>query len=189
MTARSIVGTAIRVLGSAKLRLVTATTTSFDFGTPNDLFLPAVGCRSGDRVIVVFDAASSANTAASIEGELDALDALIATADADVGAPSFTAILAAMEALHTSAGALLTEGSTDTVSFVVQDANDVAGAFGTAATAITDGVLTGGVGNQRAVTGVQLQSSRPWLRCRATSTGTTDTFDVSCTVLAFPRRV
>ena len=189
MTARSYVGSQIRVLGSAKLRLVSATTTSFDFGTPNDLHLQNAGLHSGDRVAVVFVATSSAKTGTALDTALTALDALIATADADVGAPSFTTILTAMTGLHTGVAALATEGSTNTVSFVVQDADDDAGSFGTAATALTDGVLTGGVGNQRAVTGVRLQGGRPWLRCRATSTGTTDTIDVSCTVLALPRGV
>jgi hypothetical protein len=51
---------------------------------------------------------------------------------------------------------------------VVQDANDSSGSFGTAATAVTTGTLTGGTGDQYAVVWVRVQAGRPWLRLRAT---------------------
>ena len=79
-----------------------------------------------------------------------------------------------------------TAGTTDPISFSVQDAADSSGSIGTPATAITAGTLTGGTGNQVAVIAVQVQSDRPWLRFRATRTGTTDTHLVNVTVLAFP---
>ncbi len=66
-----------------------------------------------------------------------------------------------------------TSGSaSSTVSFAVQDAPDNAGAIGTPATAVTDGTLTGGTGDQYAHTFVRLKSGRPWLRFRVTNTGT-----------------
>lgn len=77
-----------------------------------------------------------------------------------------------------------TAGTTDPISFSVQDAPDSAGAIGTPATAVTDGAMTGGTGSQVAVVGVDLQNERPWLRFRATRTGTTDTHLVTCVLLA-----
>jgi hypothetical protein len=134
----------LKVLGQAKFSIATATTTSFDFGTPDDINLasttagqPGALYRPGDRVLVIFDAS--------------------------------------------------TAGTTDPISWVVQDANDSSGSFGTAATAVTTGTLTGGTGDQYAVVWVRVQAGRPWLRLRATRTGTTDTHVAQCTVLAVPR--
>lgn len=135
-------GGEVTVLGTSKVTISTATTTSFDFGTPDDLDLRAL-LTSGklqheDRLLIVFRATTS--------------------------------------------------GTTNAVSFVVQDAPDNgSGAIGTPATALTDGTLTGGTGDQTAVTGVRLQPDRPWLRCRVTSNGTTDTFVASVVVLAVRR--
>ena len=140
MTVRDLVGTQFKELGAAKVTISTATTTAFDFGTPNDLDLSGESNYSpGDRLLVVFDAS--------------------------------------------------TAGTTDTVSFSVQDADDNAGSIGTPATAVTDGTLTGGTGDQYAHTGVQLQPNRPWIRCNVTSDGATDTFVAQCRVFAFPRSV
>lgn len=81
-----------------------------------------------------------------------------------------------------------TAGTTDSTSFSVQDAPDAAGSIGTPATAETDGVLTGGTGNQTAIVAVRLKASRPWLRFRATrAAGTTDTHLVSVVVVAVGR--
>ena len=138
MPVRDLFSDELNVLGTSKASISTATTTNFDFGTPNDLDLRAEsGYRPGDRVLVVFGAT--------------------------------------------------TAGTTDTVSFSVQDAADNAGSIGTPATATTDGTLTGGTGDQYAITAVRIVSGRPWLRCRVTSTGTTDTFVATCTVLAAPQ--
>jgi hypothetical protein len=135
MPVRTLDKADVKVLGTAKVSIATATTTSFDFGTPDDLNLAALtGYKHNDKVLVVF----------------------VAT----------------------------TAGTTDTVSFVVQDAPDSSGSIGSTATAVTDGTLTGGTGTQYAQTAVQLQPGRPWLRCRVTSTGTTDTFVATATVLA-----
>lgn len=77
-----------------------------------------------------------------------------------------------------------TAGTTNTIAFSVQDAPDSSGSIGTPATAVTDGTLTGGTGDQVAFTSVQLQAGRPWLRFRATGNGTTDTFVCVCAVYA-----
>lgn len=145
MTVRDLLGADVKVIGSAKVTINSATTTAFDFGTPNDIKMaaaagaPGNGYRGGDRLLVIFDAS--------------------------------------------------TAGTTDTVSFSVQDAPDSSGSIGTPATAKTDGTLTGGTGDRYAVTGVQVKAGRPWLRCRVTSTGATDTFVAQCIVLALPRDV
>jgi hypothetical protein len=135
MTVRDLFAADVRLLGHAKVSINTATTTSFDFGTPDDLNLAALsGYHHADKILVVFTAT--------------------------------------------------TAGTTDPVSFVVQDAPDSAGSIGATAAAVTDGTLTGGTGDQVAHTAVQLQAGRPWLRCRVTRTGTTDTHVVTCAVYA-----
>jgi hypothetical protein len=146
MPVRDLIGSGFRVLGSAKVTINTATTTAFDFGTPNDIKLaaasgaPGNGYKPGDRLVAIFDAS--------------------------------------------------TAGTTDTVSFSVQDANDASGSFGTAATAKTDGTgAAGGTGDRYAVVGIRVQAGRPWIRCRVTSTGATDTFVAQCYVLAIPREL
>lgn len=140
MTAHSLIGAEVKVLATAKGAISSATTTSFDFGTPDDLYLPTSAFRSADRIILLLDAS--------------------------------------------------TAGTTDSLTWVVQDADDNAGSIGTPATAITNatgGTLAGGTGDDYRVVGVDLQSGRPWLRVRFTSTGATDTFITQCTVLAIPQ--
>lgn len=139
MTARSLIGAEIKILATAKISVVN-TTTSFDFGTPDDIYLPGLsGFKSSDRIVLLLDAS--------------------------------------------------TTGSTDSLTWVVQDAPDSSGSIGTPATAVTDatgGTLAGGTGDDYRVVGVQLQTNRPWLRVRATGSGATDTFTCRCTVLAIP---
>jgi hypothetical protein len=77
-----------------------------------------------------------------------------------------------------------TAGTTNMVSFGVEDAPDSNGSVGSSASASTDGVLTGGTSNQVAHTSVALKPGRPWLRFTAGSNGTTDTFAVTCAVYA-----
>lgn len=126
-----------KVLGSAKVTISSATTTNFDFGTPNDLDLRALANYApGDRLLAVF--------------------------------------------------AGTTAGTTDLLSFSVQDAPDNAGAIGTPATAVTSGLSAASTGDQTDVVGIEVQNGRPWIRCRVTSNGTTDTFVTTCTVLAVP---
>jgi hypothetical protein len=146
MPVRDLIDGDLHELGSATVTISTATTTNFDFGTPNDINTalddvlagePGVNYEHADRILIVFSA--------------------------------------------------VTSGSTDTVSFSVQDAPDSSGSIGTPATAITDGTLTGGTGTQYAHTAVRLQSDRPWLRCRVTSDGANDTFVAVCQVFGLAR--
>lgn len=82
-----------------------------------------------------------------------------------------------------------TVGTTDALTWVIQDADDSAGSIGTPATALTTflvGALAAGTGDDQTVASVQLQSGRPWLKISATRVGTTDTHVAHCTVLAVP---
>lgn len=127
----------VRVLGSARLSITDATTTYFDFGTPDNIsLLNNANYKPGDRILVNI------------------------TTDSD--------------------------GTTDTITAVIQDADDNAGSFGTGATAITSGTLLMGSGDKQASYGVKLQSGRPWLKIGVTESGATDTIACHCTVLAVP---
>lgn len=131
------------ILGSAKVTISSATTTSFDFGTPDDLNLAALANYDpGDRILVVLSAS--------------------------------------------------TAGTTDSITWVIQDAPDSSGSIGTPAAAVASfitGALAAGTGDDRTVAAVQVQPGRPWLRVRVTSSGATDTFVTHCTVLAVPNGV
>lgn len=130
----------MELLGSSKVTINSATTTVFDFGTPNDLNLAASTVYdAGDRVLVVLSAS--------------------------------------------------TAGTTDALTWVIQDADDNAGSIGTPATAVTSfitGALSAGTGDDFTVAAVKLQPGRPWLRVSVTRVGTTDTHVTHCTVLAVP---
>ena len=130
-------------LGSAKVTISTATTTSFDFGTPDDLNLAALSAYSpGDRVLVVLTAS--------------------------------------------------TAGTTDSLTWVIQDADDSSGSIGTPATAVTSvvaGALAAGTSDDFSAFAVKVQPNRPWLRVRVTSSGATDTFVTHCSVYAVPNGV
>jgi len=130
-------------LGSAKVTINSATTTSFDFGTPDDLNLAALsGYSPGDRVLVILSAS--------------------------------------------------TAGTTDSLTWVIQDAPDSSGSIGTPATAVTSavsGALAAGTSDDFSAFAVQLQPGRPWLRVRVTSGGATDTFVCHCSVWAVPNNV
>lgn len=82
-----------------------------------------------------------------------------------------------------------TAGTTDPISFSVQDAPDASGSIGTPAAAVVTGVGTGGTGGQSAVLSVQTQVGRPWLRVNVTRTGATDTHKVRAVVLALPHNI
>jgi hypothetical protein len=131
---------AARVLGFAKVTISTATTTAFDFGTPDNLGLNLLSTyHHGDRIVVVLTAT--------------------------------------------------TAGTTDALTWVIQDADDSSGAIGTPATALATfvtGALSAGTGDDQTVAAVQLQASRPWLKMSVTRVGTTDTHVCHCTVLAVP---
>lgn len=134
---------AAELLGSAKVTINTATTTAFDFGTPNDLNLAALANYDpGDRVLVVLSAS--------------------------------------------------TAGTTDALTWVIEDAPDSSGSIGTPAAAVTSfvtGALSAGTGDDFTVAAVKLQPGRPWLRVSVTRAGTTDTHVTHCTVLAVPSNV
>lgn len=126
-----------RVLGTSKVTISTATTTSFDFGTPDDINTAAnANYKPGDRILAIMTAS--------------------------------------------------TAGTTDNLTFVVQDADDSSGSIGTPATAVTTGTLALTTGDGFTQIAVKLQPGRPWLRFRVTSNGTADTFVTHCTVLAIP---
>ena len=54
---------AARLVGSSKQTIATATTTAFDFGTPNDLPLHQLSTyHPGDRIIIVLTASTAGST-------------------------------------------------------------------------------------------------------------------------------
>jgi len=132
-----------KVLGNAKVTINSATTTSFDFGTPDDLNLAALAnYRHGDRILVILTAT--------------------------------------------------TAGTTDALTWVIEDAPDSSGSIGSTAAAslsFVQGALSAGTGDDYTVAAVQLKPGRPWLRCRVTRVGTTDTHVTHCTVLAVPSNI
>lgn len=129
-----------KVLGSAKVTINTATTTAFDFGTPNDLNLAALAnYRHEDRIMVILSAT--------------------------------------------------TAGTTDALTWVINDAPDSAGSIGTPAAATCSfitGALAAGTGDDYTVAAVELKPDRPWLQCEVTRVGTTDTHVCHAVVLAIP---
>jgi hypothetical protein len=130
-------------LGVASVTINSATTTTFDFGTPDDLNLAALsGYNPGDRVLVILSAT--------------------------------------------------TAGTTNNLTWVVQDAADSSGSIGTPAAATLSavrGALAAGTANDFSAFAVQVQPGRPWLRVKVTSDGATDTFVTHCTVWAVPNGV
>lgn len=131
------------VLGFAKVTINSATTTAFDFGTPDQINLASVsGYSPGDRVLVVLTAS--------------------------------------------------TAGTTDALTWVIEDAPDSSGSIGTPAAAsatFVTGALSAGTGDDYTVAAVKVQAGRPWLKVSATRVGTTDTHVCHCTVLALPSNV
>lgn len=143
MTTREVVSDQLHVLGIAKVTISTATTTSFDFGTPDNINLASVVSTQpgytfdhNDRVLLILTAS--------------------------------------------------TAGTTDSLTFVVEDAPDSSGSIGTTAAALTTGTLAMGTGDGFTQVSVKLQAGRPWLRVRVTSSGATDTFVCHATVLGLP---
>lgn len=129
------VSSEIKLLGSARLSITDATTSFFDFGTPDNIKLAAGSTyKPGDRILVVI------------------------TTDSD--------------------------GTTDTITAVIQDADDNAGSIGTPATATTSGTLLMGSGDKAACYGVLVKSGRPWLKIGVTESGATDTIVCHCSVYA-----
>lgn len=137
MPVREMISADLNVIGTSKVTISTGTTTSFDFGTPDDIDLADSNYEPGDRVLAVLTAT--------------------------------------------------TAGTTDSLTFVVQDAPDDAGSIGTPATAVTTGTLALTTGDGFTVVSVKVQPGRPWLRFRVTSSGATDTFVCHATILGVPR--
>lgn len=82
-------------------------------------------------------------------------------------------------------------GTTDTITFGVQDAPDSSSAIGTPATALTTtatgaGLVGAATGDAYALVAVQLQANRPWLRFTAVSSGATDAMVLQVTVIGIP---
>lgn len=127
-------------IASSKVTINSATTTSFDFGTPDDINLATVsGYTAGDRILVVLTAS--------------------------------------------------TAGTTDALTWVIEDAPDSSGSIGSTAAATVSavaGALSAGTGDDFSAFAVQLQPGRPWLRVRVTRAGTTDTHVTHCSVYAVP---
>ena len=68
MGARELLGGCV-VLASAGLTIAANATTAFDFGTPNDIYLPAVasnGYKSGMRLLLVLSDIRAAGTTSSL---------------------------------------------------------------------------------------------------------------------------
>src|SRR3990167_4937331 len=122
------------LLGSAKVTLSTATTTSFDFGTPNDIDV-------------------------STEANYDHGDRIMMTLTASTG------------------------GTTDSLTWVIEDAPDSSGSIGSTAAAGVScftGARAETPGDAFTVAAVRLKPGRPWLRVRVSSSGATDTFVTHC---------
>jgi hypothetical protein len=129
----------LNLVASSKQTIATATTTSFDFGTPDDINTASLsGYRPGDRLLVILTAS--------------------------------------------------TAGSTSNLTWVIQDAPDSSGSIGSTATAVTSavaGALAATTGDDFSAFAVQVQPGRPWIRVRATDSGT-DSFVCHCSVYSVP---
>lgn len=63
MGTRTALAESVNVLATAKVTIGTATTTSYDFGTPDDIDLASLaGYRPGDRIFVAMSGTSGGNT-------------------------------------------------------------------------------------------------------------------------------
>jgi hypothetical protein len=125
-------------IASSKVTINSATTTNFDFGTPDDINLASItGYGPGDRLLVVLTAS--------------------------------------------------TAGTTDALTWVVQDAPDSSGSIGTPAAATLNavaGALSAGTGDDYSAFAVKIKPGRPWVRVAVTRVGTTDTHVTHCSVYA-----
>lgn len=69
MGARELMGGGVVVLCAASLTIAANATTAFDFGTPNDIYLPTVGTsakKSGMRLLLVLTDVRAAGTTSSL---------------------------------------------------------------------------------------------------------------------------
>ena len=142
MSARELIGDEATILAASSQTIASNASTAFDFGSPNDLYLPGLtGWEPGQRLLFVL-----------------------------------TAVRAS--------------GTTSTLAWSVQDADDTDGGttIGSPAAAVTDGTdLTAVAGTQQKVVGVRLQNGRPWLRVVLThGGGGTDSYQAHATLLGLP---
>ena len=85
-------------------------------------------------------------------------------------------------------------GTTSTLAFTIQDADDSSGSIGTPATAVTSGTApsfaAGDSGHKSAVVAIKIQPGRPWIRVNAVhGVGGTDSFQCHATVLGVASNV
>lgn len=79
-------------------------------------------------------------------------------------------------------------GTTSTLTFTIQDADDNAGSIGTPAAAVTSGTVPtfaadSGAVNKGAAIAVKVQPGRPWIRVNAVhGVGGTDSFQCHCAI-------
>lgn len=66
MTARQLIGAEYKILGFAKITIAAPATTNFDFGTPDDLYLPNTAFKNNDRLLIVCLASCAAPTTSTI---------------------------------------------------------------------------------------------------------------------------
>lgn len=153
MTARLAFASGLTVLATAKASIATVTTTTFDFGTPDDINLQTVTASApglgflgtGMRLLIVLDGT--------------------------------------------------TAGTTDSSSYILQDAPDNAGSIGTPADIPAANLIYGstntiaaGTGDRLVIVSPILQAGRPWLRVKVSrAAGTTDTLVTKCVVLGIPQ--
>jgi hypothetical protein len=144
MSAKTLIGAEVKTIATDTLIVATAGTTVYDFGTPDDIYLPTYNSnlyKSTDKLLLVL-----------------------------------TAVRAS--------------GTTDSIAWTVQDADDTDGGttIGTPATAITDGgSLAAAKGDRAEIMGIELQAGRPWLRVSVVhSGGGSDSYSTSATLLAIP---
>jgi type IV secretory pathway TrbL component len=96
MPVNDLLGAQVKVLGKGKVSIATATTTSIDFGTPDDLNLASNSAYSpGDRIVAIFDASTAGTTDTTAFVVQDAPDSsgsigTTATAVTDVSATGDT---------------------------------------------------------------------------------------------------
>lgn len=141
----------------------------------------------GGELKVLFSAKASIATATTT------------TFGSDVYLPGATGWSSAMRVLVIFDGVITGgAGTTDSTSYIIQDADGTSAAIGTPADvpaanlafAPAGNTLAAGLGDRQVLASVLLQPSRPWLRLKVSrASGTTDTLWTKATVLGIPQGV
>jgi hypothetical protein len=77
MPARDLIGAEATVLAAATQTIAANATTAFDFGTPNDLYLPGLsGYTQGDRLLLVLTAVRAAGSTSTLAWTIQDADAV-----------------------------------------------------------------------------------------------------------------